>query len=199
MKDQQRVAFQGEPGAYSQDVVLQVFGVQAIGVPYPSFRAVFHAVAAGEVDAGVVPVENSYVGRIAEVETLLQTSEVLVTGQFWQPIHHCLLGLPGQALCQIKRVLSHPQALEQCDAYLHALGVELVAAEDTAGSARYLREHGEADTAVIASARAATLYHLAILERDIETSPDNSTRFLMLRPAQIPVSEESALLCFPIE
>jgi prephenate dehydratase len=197
MKDQQRIAFQGEPGAYSQDVVLQVFGTQAIAVPYPSFRTVFQAVAAGEVDAGVVPVENSYVGRIAEVETLLHTSEVLVTGQIWHPIHHCLLGLPGQTLRQIKRVLSHPQALRQCDAYLHALGVELVAAEDTAGSARYLRELGEVDTAVIASARAATLYGLAILERGIETSRDNSTRFLVLRPSQMLVSEEDGLLCFP--
>jgi prephenate dehydratase len=100
-------------------------------------------------------------------------------------------------LHQIKRVLSHPQALAQCDAYLKALGVELVAADDTAGSARYLREQGEADTAAIASARAAILYDLAILERDIETSPTNSTRFLMIRPAQTLVSKEDALLCSP--
>jgi prephenate dehydratase/chorismate mutase/prephenate dehydratase len=120
-----------------------------------------------------------------------------ITGQIWHPIHHCLLGLPGQTLHQIKRVLSHPQALAQCDAYLKALGVELVAADDTAGSARYLREQGEADTAAIASARAAILYDLAILERDIETRPTNSTRFLMIRPAQTLVSKEDALLCSP--
>jgi len=78
-----------------------------------------------------------------------------------------------------------------------SLGVELVAADDTAGSARYLREQGEADTAAIASARAAILYDLAILERDIETSPTNSTRFLMIRPAQTLVSKEDALLCSP--
>jgi prephenate dehydratase len=197
MGNQERIAFQGEPGAYSQDAVFQVFGTQAIAVSYPSFRAVFQAVTAGEVDAGLVPVENSYTGRIAEVETLLQTSEVQVTGQIWQPIHHCLLGLPGQTLRQIKRVLSHPQALAQCDAYLQALGVELVATDDTAGSARYLREQGEADTAAIASARAAILYDLVILERDIETSPTNSTRFLMVRPAQTLVSEEDALLYSP--
>jgi prephenate dehydratase len=96
--------------------------------------------------------------------------------------------------CKVKGGLLHTPLLE-----LSSLRNpwELLAAEDTAGSARYLREQGEVDTAVIASARAATLYDLVILERGIETSSDNSTRFLVLRPSQMLVSEEDALLCFP--
>src|SRR5579871_6463300 len=114
-----RVAYQGEPGAYSEDAVFAVFGSQVCPVPQPTLLAVFQAVAAGSVERGLVPVENSHAGRVAGVEALLARPDVQVIGGWWQPIRHCLLALPGQQLSDIRQVWSHPQALAQCDAYLH--------------------------------------------------------------------------------
>lgn len=178
------VAFQGERGAFGDEAVQIYFGqdqtVKAQPQPYRTFADVFRAVAAGEVDYGLVPVENSQAGSINDTYDLLRQHDLYVTGEVSHPVNHCLLCLPGQQLSDIKRVISHPQALAQSDAYLRELGVEIVATYDTAGSAKMIREELLEGVAAVAAAGAAELYQLDILARGIQTIKDNHTRFIAL-------------------
>src|SRR5947207_8363100 len=179
-----RVAFQGERGAFGDEAVLSYFGKQTsfapAPLPYRSFADVFRAVATGEVEYGLVPVENSQAGSINDVYDLLRQHDLFVIGELGHPVNHCLLCLPGQQLSAIKRVISHPQALAQSDAYLRELGVEIVATYDTAGSAKMIREENLTGVAAVAGYGAAELYQLEILARSIQTIKDNYTRFIAL-------------------
>lgn len=178
-----RVAFQGEPGAFGEEAILAYFdpaGVET--VPCRSFKDVFQAVHQGEVGAGLVPVENSFTGSINEVYDLLRRSPLRVFGEVNLPVGHCLMGLPGETLDAIVRVYSHPQALYQCAEYIERLGAEPVATYDTAGSARMVRERGLRGTGAVAGPRAAQLYGLEILARDIQTLRGNCTRFYVVAP-----------------
>ena len=174
------IAFQGERGAFGDEAVQVYFGKQAEPLPHRSFADVFRAVAAGEVDYGLVPVENSQAGSINDVYDLLRQHDLFVIGEISHPVNHCLLCLPGQQLSDIRRVISHPQALAQSDVYLRELGVEIVATYDTAGSARMIREENLQGVAAVAGAGAAELYELDILARNIQTIKDNYTRFIAL-------------------
>lgn len=173
------VAFQGEPGAYSEIAVLQLFP-DAQPLPLATFRQVFDRVASGEVPWGVIPIENSLTGSIKENVDLLTECGPRIVGETIVPVHHCLLALPGQRLEEIHEVLSHPQGLEQCARFLRQLGVTAVAAYDTAGSAKIVREEERGGTAAIASRRAADLYRLEILAESIQDQPENYTRFLAI-------------------
>jgi len=193
-----RVAFQGERGAFGDEAVRDYFGKQARGeetglnaqdaqdaqdtqpVPYRSFADVFRAVASGEVEYGLVPVENSQAGSINDVYDLLRQHDLFVVGEIGHPVNHCLLCLPGQQIKDIKRVISHPQALAQSDIYLRDLGVEIVATYDTAGSAKMIREENLQGVAAVAGAGAAEIYELEILAHDIQTIKGNYTRFIVL-------------------
>jgi len=178
------VAFQGELGAFGDEAVRAYFGkeqgLHAEPVPYRSFADVFHAVAAGEVNYGLVPVENSQAGSITETYDLLRQHDLFVIGEYGHPVNHCLLALPGQEISDIKRVISHPQALAQCDSYLRGLSVETVATYDTAGSAKTVHEEQLMGVAAVAGAGAAELYSLNILAHGIQTVRDNFTRFIAL-------------------
>ncbi len=174
------VAFQGERGAFGDEATRTYFGAQAEPVPCRSFADVFRAVAAGEVDYGLVPVENSQAGSINDVYDLLRQHDLFVIGEIGHPVNHCLLCLPGQQLSDINRVISHPQALAQSDVFLRELGVEIVATYDTAGSAKMIREEDLHGVAAVAGAGAAELYELEILARGIQTIKDNYTRFIAL-------------------
>jgi len=178
------VAFQGEPGAFGDEAVRTYFGTDPQTLPEPtpyrSFADTFHAVATGNVNYGLVPVENSQAGSINDVYDLLRQHDLFVIGEIGLPVNHCLLCLPGQALSDIKRVISHPQALAQSDVFLRELGVEIAATYDTAGSAKMIREGNLEGVAAVASAGAAELYQLEILARNIQTVKDNYTRFIVL-------------------
>ena len=174
------IAFQGERGAFGDEAVRVYFSKQAEPLPHRSFADVFRAVAAGEVDYGLVPVENSQAGSINDVYDLLRQHDLFVIGEISHPVNHCLLCLPGQHLADLKRVISHPQALAQSDVYLRELGAEIVATYDTAGSARMIREENLQGVAAVAGAGAAELYELEILARNIQTIKDNYTRFIAL-------------------
>lgn len=180
-----RIAYQGEPGAYSEQAILEYFAQQAEPVAKPTFAEVFQAVCGGETEGGLVPVCNSLAGPVTEVWNLLQTADVLVTGEIALPIHHCLLCLPGQSIYDIRRVISHPQALAQCSVYLASMqanGVEVAQEYDTAGSAKLIREQEMYGVAAVASSRAADLYQLSVLAREIENNPrGNTTQFLALQ------------------
>lgn len=180
-----RVAFQGDRGAYSEEAArLAVPGGEerVRGVPCPRFRHVFDAVAAGEADFGIVPIENSLAGSVRENYDLLLERDLHVVGERYLPIRHCLMALPGTELSGVELVLSHPQALAQCSRTLSELlpEAERRAEPDTAGSARRVREEGMREAAAVASERAADVHGLRVLRRGIEDHPDNVTRFLVL-------------------
>lgn len=178
------VAFQGEHGAFGEEAVRSYFQrnehFEAKAIPYRSFADVFRAVATGEVEYGLAPVENSQAGSINDVYDLLRQHDLFITGEIGHPVNHYLLCLPGQKISDIKRVISHPQALAQSDVFLRDLGVELVATYDTAGSAKMIREEQLEGVAAVAGAGAAELYQLEILARSIQTIKDNYTRFIVL-------------------
>jgi prephenate dehydratase len=190
------IGFQGELGAFGDEAVRLYFGqdasYQAEPIPYRTFADVFRAAAVGDVDYALVPVENSQSGSINEVYDLLRQHDLFVIGEISHKVNQCLLCLPGQKLNDIKRVISHPQALAQCDIFLRELGVEVVATYDTAGSAKMLLEEHLEGVGAIASAGAAKLYQLEILAHGIQTIKDNFTRFIALGREPAPRREGNA-------
>ncbi|MFP5503125.1 MAG: prephenate dehydratase [Candidatus Sericytochromatia bacterium] len=195
-----RVAFQGEPGAYSEAAVLQHYGPAVEPVPCPSFDRVFEAVAHGEVDAGLVPIENSLAGSILENYDLLLAHELPIIGEERLSVRHCLLAKPGTRLEDVRVAYSHPQALAQSMPFLKAHGIEARPAYDTAGSARELASRDEPGAAAIASRRAAEIYGLEVLAEGIQTRQDNTTRFFAIaleRPADLPREKASLVFSAP--
>jgi prephenate dehydratase len=186
-----RVAFQGEPGAYSEAAALALLGEDILPVPFPSFDAVFEAIEKNGFERAIVPLENSLAGSIHRNYDLLLQNHLSIIGEFSLRVSHCLMAKPGVALEAIRRVYSHPQALAQCEGSLQSLGdqVQVIASQDTAGSARMLHDEGWDDAAAIASERAALIYGLSILRRDFEDEPSNFTRFVALAPDPLPISE----------
>jgi len=175
------VAYQGEPGAYSDAATTALFGDPGVqAVPCATFVEVFDALEAGRVDAAVVPVENSYAGDVGEVYDLLRRGAAGIRLELELPIRHCLLAVPGAALDEVEVVRSHPQALGQCREFLRRRAWRVEPAHDTAGAARRLAEEGSRRVAVIASDRAAHRYGLDVLARNIQDAGDNVTRFQVL-------------------
>lgn len=176
-----RIAFQGEAGAYSEAAVFEHFGSDTQPVPCESFEQVFTSVASGACDRGLIPIENSLAGSIHRNYDLLLQNSLAVVGEHHLYVHHCLIALPGVELPEIRRVISHPQALAQCDAYIRSLGqAKAEAVYDTAGSVKIVREQNDRTLAAIASRRAAELYGMQVLAEDIEDNPANITRFLVI-------------------
>jgi chorismate mutase/prephenate dehydratase len=180
------VAYQGEPGAYTEEAALRFFGKSTKGVPYETLDEVFEAVEAGESPFAMVPVENSLEGSINRAYDLLLDSTLMVCGEMELRISHCLITLDGAGLDTIRFVYSHPQALGQCRNFLSHLNAEIIPASDTAGSVRVIKEQGRQDSAAVASARAAELYGLKILAKEIEDNPHNFTRFFVLSKEDSP-------------
>lgn len=174
------VAFQGEPGAYSESAVYQFFGSKVQTKPCKDFRDVFEAVKLSKVVAGAVPVENSLEGSINQNYDLFFNYDLKVCGEVIVRIAHCLIVNPGTAMSQIKAVYSHPQALAQCRSYLEKAKWEIVPAYDTAGSVKIIKEQKITNAAAIASERAAEIYGMQILARDIADNKENYTRFFVL-------------------
>jgi prephenate dehydratase len=174
------VAFQGEPGAYSEQAALEYLGNEIATLPCHAFEGVFAAVSARHATHGLLPIENSLAGSIHRNYDLLLRNELYIVGEYFLRVSHCLLALPGVKLEDIRRVYSHPQALAQCESNLARLQLEPVVSADTAGSARELRENGERHAAALASRRAAQVYGLEVLQDRMEDNPANYTRFLLL-------------------
>jgi prephenate dehydratase len=185
-----RAAFQGEPGAYSEAAALALLGDNIQPVPFPSFDAVYDAVEKNGFERAIVPVENSLAGSIHRNYDLLLQNHLSIIGEYNLRVSHCLMVMPGVELSAVRRVYSHPQALAQCEGSLRSLGeqVQVIATQDTAGSARMLRDEGWKDSAAIASERAAMIYGLTIIKRDFEDEPSNFTRFVALAPDPLPIS-----------
>ncbi len=195
-----RVAFQGEPGAYGEQAVFNYFG-DVETQPVESFDAVFEAVVAGTCDVGLIPIENSLAGSIHQNYDLLLHHDLHIIGEYFLRVQHCLIALPGVAKADIKKAISHYQALGQCAAYLRGLGIKPEAVYDTAGSVKMLKESGARDTAAIASRRAAQIYGMQILEEGIEDNTENYTRFLAISKTAIqgPDSDAKTSIVFTLK
>lgn len=194
-----KVAFQGEPGAFSEDAVLACFE-GAEPVPCRSFEEVFDAVASGGTDSGVIPIENSIAGSVHDNYDLLHRYELHIRGEYLLRIRHCLIVLPGVQMKDIKKAVSHPQALAQCGGFLRRHDIQPEEAYNTAGSVKLLRETGARDTAAIASRRAAELYGMQVLEENIADHAENRTRFLFLgREPALPMGEAKTSIVFTLK
>ncbi len=182
------VAYQGEPGAYSEAAcAILAPGVEARG--YASFADVFEALASRQATRAVVPIENSLFGSVHVVYDLLRAHGFGIWAEHYLPIDHHLMALPGTHLSGVREVRSHPQALGQCSNWLRERlpRATVVPDYDTAGSARRVRDEALAQTAAIASAWAAQVYGLDVLARDMANGPGNVTRFLLLAPSDAPL------------
>ncbi len=185
-----KVAFQGEAGAYSEQAVFNYFG-DVETQPCESFDVVFDAVVSGTCEFGLIPIENSLAGSIHQNYDLLLHHDLHIVGEYLLRVQHCLIARPGVKKDEIKHVISHPQALGQCAAYLRKLGVKAAPVYDTAGSVKILKESGARDTAAIASRRAAEIYEMQILEEGIEDYSENYTRFLAISKTALKSDGES--------
>jgi prephenate dehydratase len=183
------VAFQGEPGAYSEQAALEYLGEETATLPCRAFEDVFEAVTEAHATHGMLPIENSLAGSIHRNYDLLLRNELYIVGEYFLRVSHCLMALPGVKLNEIRRVYSHPQALAQCEGSLVRMNLEPVVAADTAGSARALHDNKDQHAAALASRRAAQVYGLEVLQDRMEDNPANYTRFLLLACQPFPVDE----------
>ncbi|ESW25953.1 hypothetical protein PHAVU_003G079600 [Phaseolus vulgaris] len=174
-----RVAYQGLPGAYSEDAALKAYP-KCETVPCDNFESAFKAVELWLVDKAVLPIENSVAGSIHRNYELLLRHRLHIVGEVQLRVNHCLLGLPGVRKEELKVVVSHPQALDQCEKMLSDLGVVKIGARDTADAAQTVASNCARDTGAIASSRAAEVYGLDILTERIQDDDENITRFLVL-------------------
>ena len=180
------MAYQGEPGAFSEEAVLAFFGDRADTperTAVPTWRAVFEAVADGSADRGVIAIESSLGGSIRETYDLLAEfydRGVRIVGEVSVPVRLALLALPGQSIEWIDRVYSHAQALAQADEFLRSREWQVLTTYNTAGAARMIADRRERRAAAIASPRVAELYGLEILATDIQSGDENRTRFAVL-------------------
>jgi prephenate dehydratase len=175
-----RIAFQGEPGAYSEEALYLVHP-DAASQPHREFRDVAAAVLEGRAEYGVLPIENSLVGSVATNFDLIAESGLVVVGEVVSAVHHCLLALPGARESGLRRVISHPVALAQCERFLGGLaGVEVVAFYDTAGAAAEVARRRDPTLGAVAGALAGRRYGLEVKAERIEDEPHNQTRFLLV-------------------
>jgi prephenate dehydratase len=174
------VAFQGEPGAYSEQAVRQHFGTAVTPLPCRSFSEIFTAVQDNRATFGMLPVENSLAGTVIPAYDLLIDHDLRVQAEAVVRVEHCLMAPAGTALADVKQVKSHHQALAQCEQNLKRMGITPIEYYDTAGAARDLAANPEPGTAAIASELAAQTYGLEILARNVEDLDFNYTRFFVL-------------------
>jgi prephenate dehydratase len=176
------IAYQGSPGANSHRAATEA-RPDALPLPCFSFEDALEAVKDGRAGEAIIPIENSQHGRVADIHFLLPESGLHIVGEYFMPIHHALMAL---GTGPFEAAYSHPQALGQSRHFLRERGIVPLSHADTAGAAAYVAERGDPSIAAIAPAIAAELYGLQIIERNVEDSPDNMTRFVIL--AQQPLA-----------
>lgn len=180
-----RVAFQGEPGAFSEAAAIQLLGESITTVPRLTFESAFTAIQEGAADGLLAPVENSLAGSVVRVFDLLMESRLSIVAETILPIEMQLIAVPGASLADIRWVSSHPMALAQCEKFFAAHpSLKRVPAEDTAGSVREVLARGDKSLAAIAGRRAAAHYHGTILAERIQDNAENFTRFVLLVPEE---------------
>jgi prephenate dehydratase len=195
------VAFQGEPGAFSYKACRKMFGSGIKLRPCIGFDAAFEDVAGKRADLAVVPIENTLAGSIHQNYDLLARHSLEIIAETSLRVEHNLIAHPQTTIRQIRRIYSHPAALEQCKRLLRRLKtVETVSFYDTAGSVKYIRDRELKDAAAIASEDAANIYGMKILRRGIEDEPENYTRFLALaRRGKFPRAGKKTSIVFGLK
>jgi prephenate dehydratase len=184
MTNRQKIAFQGEPGAYSHLACIEAYPEMEPS-PKASFEDAFAAVAEGEAALAMIPIENSLGGRVADIHHLLPASTLYIVAEHFQAVQHCLLAPEGATLEGLKRIDSHPQALAQCRNLIRELGVESVVAADTAGAAQAVAEAKDVTKGAIASTLAGEIYGLETLRARIEDRLGNTTRFIVMSRSRV--------------
>jgi len=175
--EKRNISYQGEPGAFSEQACLK-FAPGLIPVPCATFEKAFEEVVSGRAVRAMLPIENSLAGRVSDIHHLLPAAGLHIVAEYFLPIEHNLMAKPGTKIEDLKIVRSHVMALGQCRRVLGELDIKVEISGDTAGAAKWLAEHGEPGEGVIASERAAEIYGLEILRRNIEDAGYNMTRFL---------------------
>ena len=174
-----KVSFQGVEGAYSH-LAVQEFFPNAEAVPCKTFELAITAAESGDVDYAMIPIENSAAGRVADIHRLLPKSDLHINFEHFQKVEHKLLIHPETHQGQIKKIISHEQALAQCSEKIQQLDYDILIGADTAGSAKYILEQKILDTAAIASSLAAKIYELKIVDESFANSTNNITRFYVM-------------------
>jgi len=174
-----KIAFQGERGANSHIAIIEAYP-EAEPLPCATFEDALAAISSGEADLGMIPIENSVAGRVADIHHLLPQSGLFIVGEWFLPIRHQLVAPRGATLADIKSVESHVHALGQCRRIIRKLGVRPIVSGDTAGAARLISQRNDKSCAAIASKLAADIYGLDILAEDVEDETHNTTRFVVL-------------------
>jgi len=192
-----RLAYQGEPGAYSEAAALHFGGANAETLPCKTFDEVFDAVLHKRATHGIVPMENSIGGTIHRNYDLLVDHEIPITGEVELDVIHCLQALPGTKIEDVKIVYSHQQALAQCERYLKDLGVTVEAVYDTAGGAKLVAEQQLRSAAALASRRAAEVFGLEVLQEAVQDYEFNITRFFVIGGHQ-PTDADKTTLVFAL-
>lgn len=180
-----KISLQGIAGSF-HDVVRRRLFKESTYWPRLRFDEVFKDLVQEQADYGLIAIENSIAGSLVFNYDLLANHELNIVGEAYLRIRHCLMALPGTKLEQIKEVWSHPMAIYQSQHFLNTHALRILEKEDTAGSARLIKELGMKNTAAIASAEAAELYDLELLAENIETDPNNYTRFLIIGQKELP-------------
>ena len=188
-----KIAFQGEPGANSHIAIAEAFP-DAVPLPCATFEDALAAISSGEAGLGMIPIENSVAGRVADIHHLLPQSGLFIVGEWFLPIRHQLMAPRGAKLDGIKTVESHVHAIGQCRRIIRKLGIKPIVAGDTAGAARLIAERGDRSCAAIASRLAADIYGLDILAEDIEDESHNTTRFVILAREELWAAQGSGPL-----
>ena len=187
------IAFQGEPGAYSDLACRQVFP-QLTTLPCANFEDAIAAVRDGAAGLAMLPIENSLAGRVADIHHLLPDSGLYIIAEHFQRVNHHLLALKGASLKGLKLVRSHVHALSQCRGLIRELGLKPVVVADTAGAAAEIAERGDPSEAAIASELAGEIYGLVSLKENIEDAEHNTTRFLVMARAPRDAAQRDAPL-----
>ena len=174
-----KVSFQGVEGAYSH-LAVQEFFPDAEAVPCKTFELAITAAESSNVDYAMIPIENSAAGRVADIHRLLPKSDLHINFEHFQKVEHKLLIHPEVQQDQIKKIISHEQALAQCSEKIQQLDYDILIGADTAGSAKYISEQNILDTAAIASSLAAEIYELKTVDESFANSSNNITRFYVM-------------------
>jgi chorismate mutase/prephenate dehydratase len=177
---QKRIAYQGEPGAYSESAVYAFFGNSVKAVPCKGFSDVFKNVETDKTEFGVVPIENSIEGSVNQVYDLFLMYDHKVCGEIVLKIDHCLIANNETKLEDIKIIYSHPQALAQCRNFLESQNCEVISTYDTAGSVKMIKEQRMLNSGAVAGEKAVEIYGMKIVARNISDTPNNLTRFFVL-------------------
>ena len=179
MSGSKKIAYQGEPGANSHIACKDVYPDWE-PLPCASFEDAFAAISDGTADLGMIPIENSLAGRVADIHHFLPDAGLHIIGEYFLPIHFQLLAIEGASLQTIKSVYSHVHALGQCRKIIREHGLKPIVTGDTAGSAREVRDWNDPTRASLAPALAGEIYGLRTLATNVEDEKHNTTRFIIL-------------------